>query len=75
VTAKKCCTSKRQCPGMKAALEGAGERQIGFHFATLLSMAEGEVSTRLAYRFPKKVNGAAVIMVNFCPWCGEKVAP
>jgi hypothetical protein len=59
---------------MKAALDGAGERQIGFHFTTLMNFASGEISSRLAYRFPKKVNGTAVILVNVCPWCGEKVA-
>jgi hypothetical protein len=69
------CTSTNQCPGMQAAMDGAGERQIGFHTTLLLSMAKGETEARLAYRFPKKVNGSSVILVNFCPWCGEKVAP
>jgi hypothetical protein len=69
------CTSKSQCPGIQMALDGAGERAIGFHHATLMSMEAGEVTSRLAYRFPKKVNGTAVILVNFCPWCGERVKP
>jgi hypothetical protein len=66
------CTATTKCPGMKAALDGSGERQIGFHNTLLLDFKSGETSSAIAYRFPKKVEGVGVILVNFCPWCGEK---
>jgi hypothetical protein len=31
-----CCSVEASCPGMKMALDGAGERQIGFHWAVLM---------------------------------------
>jgi hypothetical protein len=69
------CSADFNCPGMNMALEGGSARALGFHHTFLLDLKKGETEARLAYRFPKKVNGVSVILVNVCPWCGEKVAP
>jgi hypothetical protein len=69
------CTEKTLCPGMIIALAGGGARQIGIHHTTLMNMDSGDCTSRLAYRLPKKVDGNSVLLMNFCPWCGEKVKP
>jgi hypothetical protein len=69
------CTAKASCAGMRMALDGNGERGIGFHWSLLLNFETGVTTSRLAYRFPKAPKGTAkVILVNRCPWCGEDVS-
>jgi hypothetical protein len=69
------CTAGASCAGMLMAIDGGGERQLGIHWTHLLNFKTGEVTPRLAYRFPKGRKGCAhVILLNRCPWCGEDVS-
>lgn len=63
------CDGKKRCPGMRAALK-ADTGKTGMHVSVLFNSKTRSMRDVVTYSLGAKQN----FLVNFCPWCGMKLA-
>ena len=63
------CDGKSRCQGMRAALR-ADTGKTGMHVSTLFNSKTMAMRAVVTYSLGAKQN----LMVNYCPWCGTKLA-
>lgn len=63
------CDSKKHCPGMRAALK-ADTGKTGMHVSVLFNSNTMSTRAVVTYSLGQKQS----LMVNYCPWCGTKLA-
>ena len=63
------CDGKNRCQGMRAALV-ADTGKTGMHVSVLFNSKTMAMRAVVTYSLGAKQN----LMVNYCPWCGTKLA-